>query len=355
MTASAHGRDEDADRTAGASRPCLRGIRRVLPTGEPPADGDGEVAGARTSPWDGVTRPLRSAVRVASTGVGVVRTVVRPAGAVGVAVEGAWVTTHIALYPLGALGRRASAPPQGFRVEHLPPSRRGRLVADVEAAGTPILLVHGLGDNRSVFTVLRRGLRRRGFGQVSTLNYSPLTHDVRAAAARLAEEVEHITRETGYERIHVVGHSLGGLIARYYVTRLGGDERVHTLVTLGTPHSGTHLARLWPSRLCRQLTPGSPLMHELDQRAPGCRTRMVAYWSDLDYAVVPAENAMVRHPDIEARNIKLIGVGHQSLPILPTVVHGISTALAQLGTDGSTVTPGVTDISGRGRMARPVS
>ena len=49
--------------------------------------------------------------------------------------------------------------------------------------------------------------------------------------------------ETGFERIHVIGHSLGGLIARYYVTRLGGDARVHTLVTLGTPARG-HLGRV---------------------------------------------------------------------------------------------------------------
>ena len=51
-------------------------------------------------------------------------------------------------------------------------------------------------------------------------------------------EVERIVAETGFERIHIIGHSLGGLIARYYVTRLGGDARVHTLVTLGTPHDG---------------------------------------------------------------------------------------------------------------------
>ena len=42
------------------------------------------------------------------------------------------------------------------------------MIGDVEAAGTPILLVHGMVDNRSIFTLLRRGLRRRGFGRVLT-------------------------------------------------------------------------------------------------------------------------------------------------------------------------------------------
>ena len=126
-----------------------------------------------------------------------------------------------------------------MQVQDLPPVQRGLVVSDVEAAGTPILLLHGIVDNRSIFTVLRRGLRRRGFGVVASFNYHSLFGDMRQVAARLADVVEQLCEETGYEQIHVVGHSMGGLIARYYVQRLGGDEHVHTLVTLGTPHGGT--------------------------------------------------------------------------------------------------------------------
>ncbi len=118
------------------------------------------------------------------------------------------------LYPLGAVREqrrvRGREELDRFTLADLPPVQRGLLMGDVVAAGTPILLVHGLVDNRSVFTLLRRALRRRGFGQVLTLNYSPFTHDVRAAAARLAELVERTCEETGYEKVHVVGHSLGG-------------------------------------------------------------------------------------------------------------------------------------------------
>src|SRR3954451_8941481 len=220
------------------------------------------------------------------------RALCSPAGVVGAALETAWVSTHLALYPLGLLGPAEDAALGGrYGVTQLPPLQRSLVIGDVEAAGTPILLVHGMVDNRSIFTLLRRGLRRRGFGRVLTLNYSPLTADVRTAAAQLSREVEQLVAETGYERVHVVGHSLGGLIARYYVTRLGGDQRVHTLVTLGTPHSGTYSAYALPSRLCRQLRPGSSLMRELAEPVPGCRTRFLAYWSDLDQMVIPQDHA----------------------------------------------------------------
>ncbi|MCA1720226.1 MAG: alpha/beta fold hydrolase, partial [Actinobacteria bacterium] len=222
--------------------------------------------------------------------------------------------------------------------------QRGLLIGDVVAAGTPIILVHGLVDNRSIFTLLRRALRRRGFGRVLTLNYSPLTQDVRAVAARLAELVERTCEETGYERVHVIGHSLGGVVARYYVQRLGGDSRVHTLCTLGSPHSGTHAARLFPQGVVRQLKPGSDLLAELAAPAAGCRTRFVAFWSDLDQLIVPQANAAIDHPDLQVRNVALRGIGHMSLPISGQVVHRITSLLAHLDEDGSTLSPGVSTL-----------
>jgi triacylglycerol lipase len=264
------------------------------------------------------------------------RSVLSPAGMRGAAVEVAWIAAHLALYPTGLAKERA-------RTEHVPHSvhdlrllERALLCGDIEAAGTPILLVHGLVDNRSVFTLLRRRLRRRGFGRVVSMNYSPLTDDVRTAATLFAERVEELCDETGYERIHVVGHSLGGLIARYYVQCLDGDSRVHTLVTLGSPHCGTLAARLVPHPLIRQLRPGSPIIAELDRPAPDCRTRFVAFYTDLDHLIMPAGNARIDHPDLRATNILAPGVGHTSLPIRASVVHRICTMLADLNQDGAT-------------------
>jgi triacylglycerol lipase len=286
---------------------------------------------------------LLRASRATSRGV---RTLCTPAGLRGAGTEVAWVAAHSVLYPLGMLAekgrpdRRETA--ERFTLDDLPPVQRGLILGDVVAAGTPILLVHGLVDNRSVFTLLRRTLRRRGFGRVQTVNYSPFTQDVRAAAARLARLVEKTCEETGYERVHVVGHSLGGVVARYYVQRMGGDERVHTLVTLGSPHAGTHAAHLLPSRLVRQLRPGSDLMTELEAPSPGCRTRFVAFWSDLDQLIVPTRSARLVHADLTVRNVLLRGVGHMSLPIDGRVVHEIATLLAHLDEDGTTRTAGVT-------------
>lgn len=252
--------------------------------------------------------------------------VVRTVGA-----EVGWLAAHVALYPLGALAERTGATTAPHRLDDLPPLHRGMLVS---GGCAPILLVHGVADNRSVFTVLRRGLRRRGLGQVHAVNYSPLTTDVRAAAVQLGEAVRAVAERTGYERVHVIAHSLGGVIARYYVQRLGGDAHVHTLVTLGAPHGGTRTARALPLRLCRQLRPGSDVMAELAAPAPGCRTRFVAVWSDLDQVIRPVANARIEHPDLDCRNILVRGVGHLSLPFARPVAHQVALALTQDAAEG---------------------
>jgi triacylglycerol lipase len=270
-----------------------------------------------------------------------------PRGVRAAAREAAWVGAHLTMYPLGLIGARRSGRDQGYAVSALPPVQRGLVVGDVEAAGTPILLLHGMVDNSSIFTVLRRSLVRRGFGRVVSLNYSPLTMDVRTAARRLAEAVEDLVATTGYHRIHVVGHSLGGLVARYYVQRLGGDARVHTLVTLGTPHTGTVPAYFLPLRLGRQLRPGSDLMSELAGPAPGCRTRFLAFWSDLDQMIIPKSAAMLSHPDLSARNVRVRGVGHLSFAIDRRVVHEIGVELAQLDAEGRTLDTGVAVLGDR--------
>jgi triacylglycerol lipase len=272
----------------------------------------------------------RSSIREALDGLKYgARSALSPRVLQGAAVELGWITTHLAMYPLGLVGSSRYRADR-LNLAGLTPSQRSLLVGDVRAAGTPILLAHGIIDNHTVFALMRRQLLRRGFTRIHTFSYSPLTLDVRSTAERLGAEIEKICEESGSEQIHVVGHSLGGLIARYYIQRLGGDQRVHTCVTLGTPHQGTVAARLLPWPLVKQLRPDSDLMAELAEPAPDCGTRFIAFYSDVDQLIVPQRRARISHPDLTARNIRVNGVGHLSLPFHGEVVHQITGVLSHL-------------------------
>jgi pimeloyl-ACP methyl ester carboxylesterase len=242
------------------------------------------------------------------------------------------------MYPLGT--RTATLRPDARnRPGEQSPAVRALFAADPLAARIPVVLVHGLVDNRSVFSVMSRSLRRRGFAHVCTWNYSPLLTDVARGAADLGVHIERICEQTGHDQVHVVGHSLGGLIARYYVQRQAGDRRVATLVTLGTPHHGSVWAHAVPTPLIRQLRPGSPVLRELEEPAPGCRTPVTAIYSDLDQMVVPTSSGRCDHPDLQARNVLVRGVGHLSLPRQRGVVDEVAAILAGVRGETGGVAP----------------
>ncbi|WP_226600090.1 alpha/beta fold hydrolase [Streptomyces violascens] len=225
---------------------------------------------------------------------------------------------HLLLYPSGLAPERHPAPDPAAAPQ-LPTAGRSH---------PPVVLLHGFIDNRSVFVLLRRSLARHGWRHLESLNYSPLTGDIRVAAELLGRHVEEICARTGHREVDVVGHSLGGLIARYYVQRLGGDLRVRTLVTLGTPHSGTRSAQLAHAHpIVRQMCPGSELVEELRRPAPGIRTRFVSFWSDLDTLMIPVETARIEHPDLIAQNVRVTGIGHLAMPVHPAVAAGVRQAL----------------------------
>ncbi|MFE0172744.1 lipase family alpha/beta hydrolase [Streptomyces sp. NPDC059002] len=234
------------------------------------------------------------------------------------ALELAILTGHLLLYPSGVTQERRVAPVQ-------PPPDAPRLPPD---SRPPALLLHGFIDNRSVFVLLRRALAQHGGRHVESLNYSPLICDIRTAAELLGRHIEEICERTGHTRVDIVGHSLGGLIARYYAQRLGGDVRVRTLVTLGTPHGGTRVAPLADAHpIVRQMRPGSEVIEELKEPAPDCRTHFVNFWSDLDQLMDPLETACIDHPDLTAQNVRVTGIGHLALPVHPAVANGIIQAL----------------------------
>jgi triacylglycerol lipase len=295
------------------------------------------AAGPDAPPVDACPPSAASAVAGAVwRGIGyAARTVGVPAGVRGLAVELAYTAVHLSLYPWGLVDEvlRPAGTFTHHRTEALSPSQRSLVVSDMAASTTPVLLVHGIVDNRSIFALLAHALRRRGFGVVHAVNFSVLTAftgDIRVAARELGHHVERICASTGADRVHIVGHSLGGLMARYYVQRLGGDARVDTLVTLGTPHRGSLIAHfLPPTRVPQQLCPGSDLVRELDEPAPGCRTHVVAVWSKQDQLIIPQSAARLDHPDLDVSEVVLEHVGHLSMTIDPDVVHLVTRLLAR--------------------------
>jgi hypothetical protein len=256
---------------------------------------------------------------------------------------GPWAVRAAILRELAALTSSAVAYPFG-----LTSATSGGLVRlpvtaySTSSISTPIVLVHGYGGNRSNSLTLQLALNRAGFHNLHAMLYNPLTETTPRIAARLVRDCHAAMRASGFNRVHVVAHSYGGIVLRYAVARLGLGRWVHTAVTVATPHSGAPVARLGRGSVAADLRPGSELMRMLAATAhPGC-LRWVSYWSNRDL-IAPPSSAILRLPAPEVVNVAVPEEGHVSIlrsPVLSSdLVARLLAAESDAGWDRETTSP----------------
>ena len=164
----------------------------------------------------------------------------------------------------------------------------------------PVLLIHGIADSERNMLWLARYLRSAGW-EVHTMNLTP--NWGQAGLEPLAAQIDTYARgQFGRRKFDLVGFSMGGLVSRYYVQRLGGWEHVERFVTLAAPHQGTVTAHLIPNLGCRQMRPGSPFLRDLasDTSQLG-HVKFTSIYTPLDVVILPARNSAMP----EARNVRL--------------------------------------------------
>jgi pimeloyl-ACP methyl ester carboxylesterase len=177
---------------------------------------------------------------------------------------------------------------------------------------TPVVVVHGLLGDPTNFLTLRRHLSTRGVGNFRAFSYFPRI-DYQRLAYRLGHHLEALCLTSGMPQVDVVGHSLGGLVARYLV-ETDDARRVRRLVTLGSPYFATRV----PSNELAiygaddPLIPAPHLVHvpRGARREPAGRILIVpecGHWGVLRHPIVLREvGAFLCSPD---------AAGHEAAPL----------------------------------------
>jgi triacylglycerol lipase len=186
--------------------------------------------------------------------------------------------------------------------DHLPEGAGGR---------RGVVLVHGFVCNRGLWNRWMARLRAAGAPFVA-VNLEPAFGSIDEYREIIEEAVRRLERATSMPPL-IVAHSMGGLAVRCWMAGLGeaAEGRVHHVVTIGTPHAGTWLARLGVSLNTRQMRRGSRWLDHLREREPASRSaRFTCFYSHCDNIVFPASTATL--PGADNRHLAAVAHVHMA-------------------------------------------
>lgn len=200
-------------------------------------------------------------------------------------------------------------------------------LTDLTNCKQPVLILYGFGATRRSVSILESRLRHDGFDVISIrlgglwdlFNTAPIDQ----LATMLSEKIEKLSKRYQLPRFSIIGYSKGGLIGRYYLSHLNGDKRVHTLITLATPHQGSpwsFLSGLFlvglASKGIRQMIPFSKFMRGLAAKPVPKNVYAVSIYSDLD-KMCPPKYSMLPIPagETSSQNILLPQLHHSDFVI----------------------------------------
>ena len=208
----------------------------------------------------------------------------------------------------------------------LHPARGTLPLAQAQSAppARPVLLVHGFCGTKSSWSVVARTLSARGL-TVGAITYAPFGTSVEQLADQLVAEVDGILSQTGAGKVHLVGHSLGGIVIAQAIADGRLDGLVDTVITLGSPFGGSPWANLLPfGEIARAMREDSPLLRRLASTPSPVGVRWLAFTAALDM-IVPGLRSVPANAKVET--IRVGGVGHLGMLLSRHVVELIVDAL----------------------------
>lgn len=152
----------------------------------------------------------------------------------------------------------------------------------------PVLLIHGIDDTAILFNRMTSYLHQGGWA-VHSLDLIPNNGSV--GLDRLAHQVANYIEQnfSPDQPIDLIGFSMGGIVSRYYVQRLGGIDRVQRFVTISSPHNGTWTAYFRPNLGGNQMQRNSAFLYDLNQDVAAlAQINFTSIWTPMDLMILPA-------------------------------------------------------------------
>jgi triacylglycerol lipase len=183
----------------------------------------------------------------------------------------------------------------------------------------PVILIHGIWDTKAIFSKMSARLTELGWC-VYSLNLTP--NDGSLGLDSLAKQLADYISETfdPEQAIDIVGYSMGGIVSRYYVQRLGGINRVQRFITISSPHKGTLTAYSLPLPGYLDMRPDSGLLRDLNQDVTVLkRINFTSMWTPFDIMILPSSSSQMP----VGKEIKLNVMLHRQMVTEPQSINAL--------------------------------
>lgn len=190
----------------------------------------------------------------------------------------------------------------------------------------PVLLVHGYICNHRVWDDVALALRQAGH-PVLALDLEPLFTSIDDYAPLIEIAVSNLLSESGADKVALVGHSMGGLAIRAWLRGPGAlrIKQIASVITLGTPHQGTHIANSAMSTNAAQMVWHSPWLQLLAQSEDSAkRALMHIAITEQDNVVYPQCEQVLAGAQVKV----FTGLGHLQLCLDTGVIDWVRQQLA---------------------------
>jgi len=188
------------------------------------------------------------------------------------------------------------------------------------AAGLPVLLIHGYACNSGYWLPMSKLLTHARISHYG-IDLEPPGASIDDFVPQVRAAVQRLREATGSEQVIIVGHSMGGLVARAYLrdcAQRGASAHVARVITLGTPHHGTALAHFGPGSNAAQMRRDSAWLAALAaSEANTQRTLISSIYSVHDNIIAPQDSSELPG----ARNLVFGAIGHVALGRHPDILQ----------------------------------
>jgi triacylglycerol esterase/lipase EstA (alpha/beta hydrolase family) len=177
-----------------------------------------------------------------------------------------------------------------------------RPTAPAAAAKDPIVIVSGLTSPEITHALLKARFAADGYNATIFELPGGGLGDIADTSAALAPVVDRALAAGGTGKVDLIGHSEGGIVARYYMNRLGGAANVDTFISLAGPHYGTYAGNIADffgidafCEACEQMAIGSDFLNALNAGPDVVGgVHATTFRTLYDIAVRPVDNAKLQ-------------------------------------------------------------